>query len=66
MKKARKIFKVLTGIFAVFFIIVAFLIAGYADGNNVGYEEYELIGILIECIIACSTGFFYFMYAMFK
>lgn len=66
MKKARKIFKVLTGIFAVFFIIGAFLIAGYADGNNVGYEEYELIGILIECIIACSTGFCYFMYAMFK
>lgn len=66
MKKARKIFKVLTGIFAVLFIILAFLIAGYADGNNVGYEEYELTAILIECIIACFTGFCYFMYAMFK
>lgn len=66
MKKARKIFKVLTGIFAVLFIIGAFLISGYADSNNIGYEEYELIGILIECIIACATGFCYFMYAMFK
>ena len=66
MKKARKIFKVLTGIFTVLFIIGAVFIAGYADGNNIGYEEYELIGILIECIIACSTGFCYFMYAMFK
>lgn len=64
MKKARKIFKVLTDIFAILFIVGVFLIAGYADSNNIGYGEYEIIGILIECIIACSAWFCYFMYEM--
>lgn len=66
MKVARKIFKVVAIVLGSLFVLGAILMAGYADGGNVGWEEFELFGILIEAILASATVFCYFIYNMLK